>query len=186
MYRFLTTLAMACMLCPVVQAAEHGVILLYHHVASDTPPSTSLSPKDFRAHLQYLRDNDFTVIGLDQMLEGLRDRQQLPERAVAITFDDGYSSIYSTAFPMLQEFGFPFTLFLSTEPIDRAQANYMNWDQVREMADAGVLIANHMVDHPYMLARFEEESDADWIARLRRDLLAAEATIERETGQSHR
>ncbi len=167
-------------------AAEHGVILLYHHVATDTPPSTSISPTDFRAQLEYLRDNDFSVIGLDTLIEALRNGKPVPDRAVAITFDDGYASIYSEAFPMLQSFGYPFTLFLSTDPINRSQANYMTWAQVRELSDAGVVIANHLIEHPYMLTRQEGETDQQWLQRQRVEILTAEETIANQTGQSHR
>ena len=169
-----------------VGAASGGVVLLYHHVATDTPASTSISPEDFRSHLEYLRDNGFNVVGLDVMVEALRGGEELPERAVAITFDDGYLSIFETAFPMLQSFDFPFTLFLSTGPIDRQSRNYMNWAQVEEMAAAGVLVANHMVEHPHMLDRMESESEAIWVDRLREELLQAEQTILDHTGQSHR
>ncbi|MDD9890197.1 MAG: polysaccharide deacetylase family protein [Gammaproteobacteria bacterium] len=165
---------------------SHGVILLYHHVATDTPPSTSISPEDFRAHLDYLRDNEFNVMALDAMIEGLKSGVTLPDKAVAISFDDGYISIYDTAFPLLQEYGFPFTLFLSTGPIDRAQSNYMTWAQVREMSDAGVIIANHMVEHPYMLERLDGEDDTSWLTRQESELLEAEQRILDETGQSHR
>ena len=165
---------------------SHGVILVYHHVSTDTPPSTSISPEDFRKHLDYLLQNDFSVIPLDQMLETLQNGRQLPEKAIAITFDDGYISIYDTAFPMLQSYGFPFTLFLSTGPIDRRQQGFMNWEQVKKMSEAGVIIANHMVEHPYMLDKDLGESEAQWISRLENELLAAEARIEQQTGQSHR
>ncbi|MEQ8953805.1 MAG: polysaccharide deacetylase family protein, partial [Gammaproteobacteria bacterium] len=178
-------LLLACLAMPAYGASS-GVIVLYHHVATDTPPSTTISPADFRRHLEYLRDNDFNVMPLDQLVESLRSGQGIPDKSVAITFDDGYISIYEEAFPMLQSFGFPFTLFLSTGPIDENQRNYMNWSQVKEMADAGVIIANHMVEHPYMLDRSAGESDQDWITRLRRELLAAENTIATQTGQAHR
>jgi len=169
-----------------VQAAEHGVIVLYHHVAEDTPPSTTISPGDFRQHLEFLRDNNFNVMALDEMLGALRNQQDIPDRSVAITFDDGYLSIYQQAFPMLQEFGFPFSLFLSTQPINDNQAGYMNWEQVNEMANAGVVVANHMVNHPYMLTRIEGETQREWITRLRREMLQAEQDIEQHTGQSHK
>ena len=167
-------------------AASGGVVLLYHHVSEDTPASTSISPEDFRGHLEYLRDNDFQVVGLDVMVDALRNGEELPDRAVAITFDDGYLSIYETAFPMLRSFGFPFTLFLSTGPIDQQLRDYMSWEQIGEMSAAGVLIANHMVDHPHMLDRREGENDAQWIERQREELLRAEQIIEQRTGQSHR
>lgn len=174
------------LLISTATASEHGTILLYHHVALDTPPSTTISPQDFRAHLEYLRDHDYTVIALPELIDALRAREALPEKAVAITFDDGYLSIYEQAFPMLQEFGYPFTLFVSTGPINNRQPNYMTWEQIREMSAAGVTIANHMVEHPYMLERIDNESDAQWIARLQSELLEAEETIRRETGQQHR
>ena len=179
-------LILALVLTANAYSADSGVIALYHHVATDTPPSTSISPTDFRAHLDYLRDNEFNVIALDTMLDAITDGRELPDKAVALTFDDGYISIYDTAFPMLQEYGFPFTLFLSTGPINDAQRNYMNWDQVREMSDAGVIIANHMVSHPYMLERGATESASEWIERLRQELLTAENEIQQHTGQAHK
>ena len=166
-------------------AAQSAVILLYHHVADDSPPSTSISPANFEAHLRYLRDNDFNVIALDRMIDSLRSGQSLPDKSVVITFDDGYSSIFDEAFPMLESYGYPFTLFLSTQPIDDGLSNYMTWDQIRQMSAADVIIANHMVDHPYMLESKDNESDSQRLTRLREDLLKAEQRIEQETGQSH-
>ena len=184
---------MCCLLClaasawaPFSFAAESGVIVLYHHVDTSTPPSTSISPRDFRRHLEYLRDNDYHVIALDTMIDHLRSQTPLPDRAVAITFDDGYASIYENAFPILQQFDMPFALFLSTDPIDQRQNNYMTWDEVRELSDAGAVIANHMVYHPYMLEHEDQETEVQWLARQREELLTAEATITAETGQNHR
>lgn len=184
----LTTLiaSIVLLLSSPAMGAQSAVILLYHHVAEDTPPSTTISPAEFEGHLRYLRENDFNVIALDRMIDSLRSNQPLPEKSVVITFDDGYSSIYEEAFPMLQTYGYPFTLFLSTQPIDDGLNNYMNWDQIREMSDAGVIIANHMVDHPYMLEAKGEETDDQRLARLREELARAEQRIEQETGQSHR
>ena len=185
--RVILSLLVALIGCGVSSfAAEHGVILAYHHVADDTPPSTSISPPEFRGHLEYLRDNGFNVIGLDTLITSLQSGRPVPDRAVVITFDDGYISIYEEAFPMLQEFDYPFSLFLSTQPIDDGQRIYMSWEQVREMSDAGVLIGNHMIDHPYMLAREQGETEQQHLQRLRQELLQAEQTILQQTGQSHR
>ncbi|MFM1896974.1 MAG: hypothetical protein RLZZ385_2048 [Pseudomonadota bacterium] len=177
-----TTLTLAFTLSAT--AAEHGVILQYHHISNSTPPSTSTTPEAFRSHLEYLRDNGFTVMPLDTLLSSLRNQQPVPDKAVAITFDDGYISIYSEAFPTLQSFGFPFTVFISTQPIDDNQQGFMTWDQIREMSNAGVLFANHMVHHPYMLDRLPGETDTDWLERQRQELLAAEERIRVNTGQS--
>ncbi len=186
MRALLITLLLFTNLAQESSASENGVIILYHHVATNTPSSTSISPADFRAHLEYLRDNQFNVIRLDSLIESLKNNRQLPDRAVSITFDDGYLSIYEEAFPLLQSFNFPFALFVSSNPLNRNQANYMSWDQVREMSEAGALVANHMTEHPYMLNQFDGEGQEQWLERQRAELLIAEETITRETGQSHR
>lgn len=176
----LTLLAISC------NAAENGVILQYHHVDSGTPASTSISVRDFEKHLRYLKDNDFTVIRLDRMIETLRNQQEIPDKSVAITFDDGYLSIYEKAFPLLKSFAYPFTLFVSTQPIDTEQQGFMNWEQIQEMADYGAIVANHLTDHAYMLDRHDGENERDWLERLRRNLAQAEQRIRDMTGQSHR
>lgn len=166
--------------------AQHAAITIYHHVADDTPRSTSLTAEELRIQMEYLRDNEFEVWPLDRLITALQQRQAMPERVVALTFDDAYSSIYETAFPMLQEFDYPFALFVSTQPINDNQRGYMTWDQIRDMSEAGVLIANHMVHHSHMVDSQAGETDAERIARLRDELRTAQRHIEQETGQSHK
>jgi biofilm PGA synthesis lipoprotein PgaB len=166
--------------------ADSAAIVLYHHVAKDTPASTSLTPDQFRSHLEFIRDTGIEVLALDELLSTIESKQPLPDKAIAITFDDGYLSIFTEAFPMLTEFGFPFTVFISTGPIDRAQKNYMNWDQIRILSEAGVIIANHMVEHPYMLDRAPTQDSASWLSSQREELLLAQDRISTETGQDHK
>ena len=168
----------ALFVCPVALADQNAVISVYHHVSASTPPSTSLSPEAFRAHLSFLAENNFTVLPLTQILTTLNDGDDLPDRTVAITFDDGYESIYSTAFPLLREFGFPFTVFVSTGPIDRQQTGYMTWEQLSTLHRAAVVIGNHGTEHRSLL----ELSDSE--ARV--DILAAQARITEELGPQPR
>jgi peptidoglycan/xylan/chitin deacetylase (PgdA/CDA1 family) len=166
--------------------ADSAAIVLYHHVATDTPASTSLTPDQFRSHLEFIRDNGFEVLALDDLVHALEANTSLPEKTLAITFDDGYLSIFTEAFPVLTEFGFPFTVFISTGPIDQGLQNYMSWDQIRALSDGGVIIANHMVEHPYMLDKSTDQDDATWLANQRQELLQAQNRIKTETGQDHK
>lgn len=163
-----------------------AVILQYHHVSTSTPPSTSISPVDFRRHMDYLRDEGFAVLRLEDVVSALREGAALPDKTAVISFDDGYISVYQEAFPVLREYGWPFTIFVPTSLVGSNARLYTNWDQLREMAAAGATLANHTVSHSYLLARLPGENDKAWLQRIEQDIEAAEAAIERESGQSHK
>lgn len=182
----LTLSALALALGLPAAHAQHAVITIYHHVSDSTPRSTSLTPDELRTQLEYLRDNDFEVWPLDRTLEALKERQAMPEKVAVLTFDDAYESIHSTAWPLLKEFDFPMTLFVSTQPVDDNQRGYLSWDQIRELSEDGVIIANHMVHHPHMVDALPGENNEQRLQRLREELLLAEQRILEETGQSHK
>lgn len=163
-----------------------AVILQYHHVGTNTPRVTSVNLDEFRAHMDYLRDNSFTVLPLEDIVTTLRNGDSLPGRSAAITFDDGYRNNYDAAYPLLREYGWPFTLFISSDLVGSNDALYLNWEQIRDMAANGATIANHGITHLYLLAREDGESESAWLRRIEHEIVTAEAKIEQETGQSHR
>ncbi len=164
-------------------SAQHGVILQYHHIAEDTPPATSLSPEVFRGHLDILAREGYTVWPLPRLVQALLDDKPVPDRTVVITFDDAYESIAKTAAPMLQERGFPFTVFVSTDYVDRRQPGYMTWQQLRDLIHQGGNLANHTRSHLHMLRRPEPVSKSHWHKRLRREVDDARQRIREQTGE---
>lgn len=164
----------------------HASILLYHHVSDTTPRVTSVTADELRGHLQYLRDNDFTVIDIRDAIAAAKGEKEIPEKSVVITFDDAYQNIFTNGWPVLKEFGVPWTLFVTTDPIGQTAGRYMSWDQVRELHEAGVVIANHSTDHSHMPRRIAGESERAWLRRMRENILAAEAKIEDEVGVSYK
>jgi len=93
------------------------LIICWHQVSHEDEhmwnPNLCVSPRTFRSRLELLRSTRCNVMPLDEALDGVRSGR-LPERAVALTLDDGESSIYLQAWPMLREFGFPATLYWTT------------------------------------------------------------------------
>lgn len=165
--------------------ASAAVMLIYHHVAEDTPRVSSVTPAEFREHLSYLRDNNFQVIGLDVLLDQLKNGKPIADNAVVITFDDSYENNFTTAHPILQEFGYPYTIFISPGAIDDRVGPVLSWQQVKQMAADGALVANHAMWHEHMARPEQGESEAAWLKRMQQSILQAEQRIKEETGQSH-
>ncbi len=160
---------------------DYGVVLMYHHVDTDTPRSTSVTPEAFAAHLQYLADNNFNVMDLADLLGAVSNSRPLPPRSVAITFDDAYISVYTQAFPLLRARNWPFTVFVSTNYIDQGFGNYVTWDQLRTMAAAGATMGNHTLTHANLVRMRSELNRDEWMTAVRQEVLAAQARLEEET-----
>ncbi|HEY6628951.1 MAG TPA: polysaccharide deacetylase family protein, partial [Acidimicrobiia bacterium] len=118
-------------------------ILIYHQVEAGLGRYMEVRLEDFRCQLEWLFANR-QVVGLDEAL--VRWGQAGSEIFVALTFDDGYRDTYSTAYPILLDRGFPFTLYLATESIESGvslgpteRADPLTWDQVGTMHESGLL-----------------------------------------------
>ena len=83
-------------------------IVMYHHILKEPTRlnSYTISPDEFRQDLQYLRDNGYQSILIQDLIDYVNGEAELPEKPVMITFDDGYESFYEYAFPILKEMKF--------------------------------------------------------------------------------
>jgi len=153
-------------------------ILMYHAIA-DTPSHLhSVSPAAFEAQMRFLATR-YNVIPIERMIAGLTERETLPENAVVITFDDGWEDTYTTAYPILEKYGLPATLFLVPTWIEGAEApagrKLVTWEQVREMSRNGISIGAHTLSHRSLKQLSPEE--------VRRELVASKAQLEEKLGQ---
>ena len=155
----------------VAPASDEAVVLMYHRFGDDRYPSTNIRVEQIEAQLEYLADHGFTVVPLADVLAAIRGDGELPDRAVAITIDDAYRSVYTVGYPRFRERGMPFTVFVATDPVDGGQADFMTWDQMREMAEHGATFANHGSTHDSVIERRGDESRSAWLARVRADVV---------------
>jgi peptidoglycan/xylan/chitin deacetylase (PgdA/CDA1 family) len=115
---------------------ERLLILAYHGVSQDDEHlwdyTQFMSPNVFRARMQLLRNSGCTVLPLGEALRRLYSRD-LPDKSVALTFDDGTYDFYRQAHPILREFNFPATLYLTTfysgynKPVFNVMCSYLLW-----------------------------------------------------------
>ncbi len=176
-----------------VTPLQAAVILQYHHVDVDTPTSTSTTPQQFLQHLKIIESEGFTVVPLMQLFtenttKNLVDKKSknMLDKRVAITFDDGYRSVFTEAYPLLKSRQWPFTVFVNTAPIDKQSTIHVSWDQLREMAAHGATIGNHTRNHNHLLQRLDGETLERWQDRVSADILTAQTRIENELGQNER
>ena len=104
-----------------------------------------MSPDNFTAQMQWLKDNKYNVISMDDMIAGLNGQKKLPSNPVTITFDDGNDNNYSAAYPILKQFGYTATFFIITGRV--GQPGTMTWAQLKDLAANGMTIGSHTVNH---------------------------------------
>lgn len=96
---------------------------------------------DFLFHVEWLSANR-DVVSLTEALD--RWQEDHSDQLVVLTFDDGYEDTYTTAFPILLEAGFSFTLYVASDQVERASkgdgaTGSLNWGQIQEMVDSGIV-----------------------------------------------
>ncbi|HZU39409.1 MAG TPA: polysaccharide deacetylase family protein, partial [Solirubrobacteraceae bacterium] len=122
-------------------------VLLYHRVSEAAGDRFAVAPARFRAHLAAIRDAGRSPLTVSQLAAALRGERELPQRPVAITFDDGYLDT-PDAVAALCEAGLSATVFITTGAVGRSDG--IRAAQIRELAALGsaVELGAHTVSHP--------------------------------------
>ena len=145
--------------------------ILTFHAIDDRPSVIAFAPTLFRHAMAKLFDAGYRTLGLLDLAHMIGQRRPLPDRSFAITFDDGYQSVFEQAFPILQCFGFTATVFLTIgEEGERTAAerlpsmegrSMLSWGEIREMQRCGIEFGAHTLTHPDLtrlsLKRLESE-----------------------------
>jgi peptidoglycan/xylan/chitin deacetylase (PgdA/CDA1 family) len=138
-------------------------ILMYHIIAQ---PSNAVegrfcrSPEAFREDMEQIRLSGYQVLPLATVLDGLLGKISIAERTVAITFDDGTACTFENALPILQEYGYPATVFV----ISGLLGSHNHWckdlgfslrrmllnSELCALSKEGVDIGSHTVSHPWL------------------------------------
>lgn len=124
-------------------------ILMYHHVSAK--PTTNaldfgltVKTADFAAQMDFLANHGYHPITLTDIFDNLYYGMPLPKQPIVLSFDDGYEDNYTGAFPILQQHHFVAEINIITGLIG---GWYLTWDQIRQMAAAGMEIGSHTVHH---------------------------------------
>ncbi len=122
-------------------------ILLYHDFVPRIPRTEMMvSVPVFRAQMQALKDANIPVIPMSDVIAWKKGEKNIPDEAVVITLDDGWVGEHEYAFPILKEFGYPFTLYLYKKYVGTGGRS-MTIPQIKEMLDNGGELGSHTLSH---------------------------------------
>jgi len=182
-------------------------ILMYHHLVEDLSGYEGnemvISVDQFREQMRFLAQEGFMTLNARQILDYLNGKA-VPENTVVITFDDGYESKYTYAYPILKEYGLTAIIHIIVAVTpgeiggERRGIPKISWDQMDRMVGSGVIdIQSHAFDsHYYAKVNAEgytkpklaaklwienekrNETESEYVARITEDLQLSEQMIE--------
>jgi peptidoglycan/xylan/chitin deacetylase (PgdA/CDA1 family) len=100
-------------------------ILLYHRVHPHSPATFKnnlrVTPAAFERQIRFMKRQGYTFLSLQEVCEHVTTKKPAPEKAVVITFDDGYRDNYTYAWPILKKYRVPAIIFLTTTFVDHGR-----------------------------------------------------------------
>ena len=156
-------------------------VLMYHHIQPEAQAvslgQTSLTVDNtmFASQMAYLEKQGYTTITTEQLANALLTHQSLPAKSLVITIDDGYSDIYTYAFPVLQQYHLTANLMIVSGLVDNP--DLLTWNQIKQMQQSGLIYLNDHTWSHFPLANGTEKKDQF-------EIQTAQKQIEQETGQT--
>jgi peptidoglycan/xylan/chitin deacetylase (PgdA/CDA1 family) len=165
---------------------ENGAAILTYHSLDSSGSIISTSPEKFQRQMTTLKQTGANVLSLFEVASCLQAKRLFPANSVAITFDDGFRSVYDVAFPVLKEYGFPATVFLVTDfcgktnrwfgqPGSIPTFDLLGWNEIAEMAPENIEFGVHTATHPDLMKIPQ--------ARLEEEIIGARATLQKILSQ---
>ena len=163
-------------------------VIMYHHILKDENRKCDyvITPSQFENDLRYIKNNGYTPISIAELLNYIDNNAPLPEKPILITFDDGYESFYTYAYPLLQEYKCKSVLSIIGKYTDLYSANttknisysHITWDELKEVSESGfVEVANHSYDLHYNengkrqgIKQLKNESNEEYIKILEENI----------------
>ncbi|HEY3781165.1 MAG TPA: polysaccharide deacetylase family protein [Fimbriimonadaceae bacterium] len=161
-------------------------VLCYHDFQLVAKNDMTNTPKNFEAHMKWLKDHDYQTLSMDELVAIMKGKMPEPRKAVVLSFDDGYEGVYKYAFPVLKQYGFKGVLFLVTSVMgdEAPPMPHLTWPQIVEMDSSNVIRAEvHAQRMHIKLGQHLAEEEAKGLPStdIEHDLAGAKHDIEQHT-----
>ncbi len=172
---------------PKIKLDHVRVTVLGYHMFSEKRKVQKMviRTSKFRQQMQAIKDLDLNVISLEDFTLWKAGKKSIPDRSILITIDDGWKSVYTDAYPVLKEFGYPFTIYLYTNFLNNG-GRTLTHEQIEEMMQNGCSIGSHSVSHPLpsMVKRQKKAGSETYTKYLNNELGTSKKLLEKTFKQT--
>jgi peptidoglycan/xylan/chitin deacetylase (PgdA/CDA1 family) len=153
---------------------------MYHRLAeldknaSELERTWTVSPRNFQAQMEMLVSRGFHTVTMSDLAAYLRGTKSLVSKPIVVSFDDGWETDYSVAFPILKRYKMSGTFYVYTNAIEIGQS--LKWAQIDEMARGGMEFGSHTLSHPHLRAIPLDSA--------RREIVESKAVLEKRLGRA--
>lgn len=153
-------------------------ILMYHSVNPNAKPENRLevSVETFARQMCFLKEHHYNVLPLDALSDLIKHKKKIQPGTVAITFDDGYRDFYLYAFPVLKKYNLAATMLITVNEVSRPQGDRLNWEEIKEMWDSGLITFGSHGMNPEPLTKITSEDD------LKKEIFDSKKILEEKLG----
>jgi len=137
----------------------------------------AIKPEQFDKQMNFLKENGYNVITMKDYIDYMYGKKEIPEKTVIITIDDGYSSIYEYAYPILKKYGFKATINLYQDFLPGGK-NALTVQQIKEMHENGFEFGCHSKSHP-VLTKKEKMTDEEYVRFLEKEIIGSKEYLEK-------
>lgn len=138
-------------------------ILMYHSISISGNAKFkqfTVAPQRFAQQMAYLHAHAYTPMTVSQLMQARTQPALMPTKPIVLTFDDGLADFFTAALPILRQYQFGATLYITTAYIDatsrwlrhegEAHRPMLTWEQVRAVQRAGIECGGHTHTHPQL------------------------------------
>lgn len=141
-------------------------ILMYHKI-DETNEFYTLKIDELRWQMQYLKDNNYKIISLNSLIEKIKNNEKIDYKTIVITFDDGHRDNFINAYPILIQYNYPATIFLSTGLL--GDNKMLSWDEIKQMYNNGIDFEPHTQNH-VRLTQLNDDQIKEEILKSKQDI----------------
>ena len=131
---------------------------MYHRFEENKYPSTNIRIKDFRKHIDLIKEANLEFINVNELKKIILEKKKYNSKKIFLTIDDAFQSFYQNAWPILKKEKIPFVIFVNTREVNFNHPNYMSWKQIKEIHDSKIgIIGAHSYSHEYLSTMSKEQ-----------------------------